>query len=131
MKFNKFLFLHFLFLILVGCNFMSTPYDIEDLKALGEKPFTEEAWSSASRLERGAMLYDLVKTHNFIGQPVDNVYDTLGQSSSYFYQEYNAGYAVSSRANSQDTEKKFTFAFLVDPKTRLVKDYALEAFPTP
>ena len=125
MNLLTFLTLFIVTAFLTGCSSEPKPFNHEDLKIFGTQDFSKESWNTADRHERGAMLYDLFETHDFIGQPVESVDALLGQHTSYYIHDSYPAYKVGPINVYSEHGIGYIIAFITDPKTGLIVKYDL------
>ena len=123
MKILTFLTLLLSILSFTGCSSEPEPFNVEDLKVLGTSTFSKNAWAEAEREERGAMLYDLLKTHNLIGQPVEVENELLGEQTSYYIHDSFPAYQVGPTNVHSVHGIGYIMAFITDPQTGRVVKY--------
>ena len=104
-----------------GCSSNS----IEDIKVLGTREFTREAWANSSQEERGKMVFSLLKKHDVKKMKVEEIKYLLGDSTAYYeYDEFPA-YFIGPKFIKSDYGDGYLLAFPFDRKTGLIRKYVI------
>lgn len=109
-------------LMISGC---SSEMEIDKLQALGTEPFTKEKWKSASKEERGEMLYSFLKTHEIRNMHRKEIVEVLGEPTGYYNYEYIPAYFIGPDSVSSSYGKGYLLIFLNDESTGQVEGYEI------
>ena len=117
---SKFITIILSFFGLVGCS-----SNIEDLKQLGEKPFTKENWQSATQQERAKMVYSFLKEREIRKLSANEVIALLGKPTAYYeYDEFPA-YLIGPKTIQTEYGNGYLLAFPINRETGLIKKFVL------
>lgn len=111
-------------LVAIGCS--SNTDKIESLKQLGMAEFTQAAWAEADQLERGEMVYDLLKSEEVIGMPIDDVYKLLGKSTVYYDHDNIPAYLVGPPNADNIYGNGYVLAFISNGSSGVIEDFIFE-----
>lgn len=109
---------------LLGCSSA-----VDDLKKLGDQPFTEESWSSATKEARAEMVYSFVTERDLEKLTAEDIIRLLGEPNAYYeYDEFPA-YLVGPDSIQSEYGEGYLLAFPVDRETGFVKKFVLQPKP--
>jgi hypothetical protein len=110
-------------LILIGLAACSQSPD--NLKQLGTKPFSTDAWASANQVERGEMVYSFISGRKIEKMTANEVINELGEPTAYYeYDEFPA-YRVGANTVESEYGKGYVLAFPIDRDSGLVRKWVL------
>ena len=111
---------------LFGC---SPPPITEQARLLGTIGFSKEAWATASKEQRGEMVFSFLSLHEPNSLTSNNVKELLGIPTGYYDYEENPAYVVGPSSVESEYGKGYLLAFVAEKTSG--KIIAVKIIPEP
>ncbi len=111
-----------LMLAMAGCN---RPTVVEQARLLGKREFAQQAWASASEVERGEMLASFLSKYPANQLTVEQVRQLLGSPTGYADYDEDPAYVVGPPRVESQYGKGYLLIFVSDKDTGRVREVRL------
>ena len=112
-----------LIFVMLGCDRSTVT---EQAQVLGKREFTQQAWGSASQVERGQMVSSFLAKYPVSQLTAEQVKDLLGPPTGYADYDEDPAYVVGPSTVGSEYGKGYLLIFVTDKRTGQVREARLE-----